>query len=438
MLLSEVLSFRYFLQRVFGVGFFKLGHVGLTVATGALVANTLGPEQYGKYAFAIAGAMLVLQPIQMTVNTLVIRETAKCYAKGLYENIKGLYSSAALIGLCAVFLLPIFGITLSNIFLANKLSFDAEAFFFASVLCPFLALAQMPGAILQGFKRVQLGVAADFLIIAIWLCLVLSLMFTNYQFTPSSIMLLHGVSATAILIAGCFAIRYVVPPVVWLSKTVVSWQLWRNSFPPLFISTALYIFNSQIDIFLLGLYVEPDDVGSYRVASQLALVMGAPLIVTNSLIAPYVSEFFATNNRPSLYSALRNSTIFNIVSCSFLLFFLVLSLEDILRLLYGIDFLTALFPCLILSASQMINVFFGPVQMLLNMSGRERIVARTMPYAIIINVILNIVLIPWFGSIGAAVSSLISLSLWNFLLHRYLRRELLIECSFFILLPKFR
>jgi O-antigen/teichoic acid export membrane protein len=56
------------------------------------------------------------------------------------------------------------------------------------------------------------------------------------------------------------------------------------------------------------------------------------------------------------------------------------------------------------------------VGLILNMVGLERITALGVVVAAVINVFLNVLLIPFLGTLGAAVATSVSLIVWNVLL----------------------
>ena len=53
-------------------------------------------------------------------------------------------------------------------------------------------------------------------------------------------------------------------------------------------------------------------------------------------------------------------------------------------------------------------------------------------FAVIINIVLNIFLIPSYGIFGAAIASMISLVLWNILSCMYIYRKFKISTIWFI------
>jgi O-antigen/teichoic acid export membrane protein len=60
----------------------------------------------------------------------------------------------------------------------------------------------------------------------------------------------------------------------------------------------------------------------------------------------------------------------------------------------------------------------------MSMTGHERISARILWQTALLNVLLNAVLIPLYGLVGAALASAVSLAIWNTMLYREVHRRL--------------
>jgi O-antigen/teichoic acid export membrane protein len=84
---------------------------------------------------------------------------------------------------------------------------------------------------------------------------------------------------------------------------------------------------------------------------------------------------------------------------------------------------------LILLVGQVVNAGCGPVAQLLNMTGYEKYTLRGVGVSTILNVVLNVILIPKYGIAGAAVASALTLVGWNLILVYFVARELGINSS---------
>ena len=71
--------------------------------------------------------------------------------------------------------------------------------------------------------------------------------------------------------------------------------------------------------------------------------------------------------------------------------------------------------CLIM-IGQLINATMGSVGLFLSMCGFEKDTLKAIVLSTVINVYLNLILIPQYGIVGAALASLVSVAVWNIML----------------------
>jgi O-antigen/teichoic acid export membrane protein len=79
---------------------------------------------------------------------------------------------------------------------------------------------------------------------------------------------------------------------------------------------------------------------------------------------------------------------------------------------------------MILLVGQFVNSAAGSVGSLLNMTGHERETARGIAVSAVINLLLNFILVPFWGIIGAAVGTAAGLVTSNVLLWWAVRKRL--------------
>ena len=90
---------------------------------------------------------------------------------------------------------------------------------------------------------------------------------------------------------------------------------------------------------------------------------------------------------------------------------------------FGTEFLIAKNTLLILLIGQIVNAMSGSVGFILQMTGREKVYQNILLLTLVINITLNIILIPKFGIEGAAIASAFSLLLWNLCSVFYIYRK---------------
>jgi O-antigen/teichoic acid export membrane protein len=152
-------------------------------------------------------------------------------------------------------------------------------------------------------------------------------------------------------------------------------------------------------------------VGIYGIAAKLVLLVYFPMMAFAVIIPPLISSIHASGNIHELRKMVSESTRW-ILSMAMPII-LILSLEGkyILKYVYGLEFASGYVPLLILILGQLIKSCAGLIGVILQMTGEHRIYMKITIIWGIINIILNMVLVPHFGMIGAATATAFCLSM---------------------------
>lgn len=364
---------------------------------------------------------------QFGMPKLVVRETAKAHVNKEWGLMRGVWRWASMlsgsfsVGLAAIAiaLTLIWGDAFPEMYLGT--------FFFGLILVQLITFEKLRGAALQGLRHVVFGHLFES-VLRPALLIILILMFCWWgasDFTPLQAMRLHVVAAGIAFFIGAWVL-YAYRPVQLCSlpAPVYESRVWFMSIWPLALVAGMQQLNQSTGTLMLGIFETPEDVGIYRVAAQGAMLVGFGLQTVNMFIAPYIARLHAQEDYKRLQ---RLVTISTRVS-----FFIALPIvlvwacwgDGIIHFIFGEDYVGAYLPLVILAFGQLINVLFGPVGILLNMTGHERDTMRGLTMAAVLNVLLSLTLIPMFGINGAAVASAITLVAWNVLLWRTVRLKL--------------
>ena len=76
---------------------------------------------------------------------------------------------------------------------------------------------------------------------------------------------------------------------------------------------------------------------------------------------------------------------------------------------FGNEYVKGKWVLIILSLGQFVNCIAGPAGYILQMTGKEKVFKNIIIFSVFINVTLNFILVPFYGILGASLSSLFSL-----------------------------
>ncbi len=162
---------------------------------------------------------------------------------------------------------------------------------------------------------------------------------------------------------------------------------------------------------------------------KMLLRVGMILFAFAGIFAPLFSQYFHENNSEKMTEIYQLSTKWIFVGCLPLFIFLMLFSNPML-MLFGNEFDNGL-ALKILSVGIMIQAFFGLGSSSLTMSGFSNINLLNVLAALTINIIMNIILIPQYGIIGAASATTIALFIISCL--RFLENYYILSLNVFSL-----
>jgi O-antigen/teichoic acid export membrane protein len=235
-----------------------------------------------------------------------------------------------------------------------------------------------------------------------------------------------GLQALAALLAfaiGALLFLRARPHAVKGASPVYRGREWLIAAVPLAFAASMQILNSNIDIIMLGFFEPAEQLGVYRAVVQTSTLVGLGLMAVNPVVAPQFSRLYAQGDQRRLQRVvIRSARLIAALTIPVAVVMIFFG-DKVLSLVFGPAFSTGYVPLVLLTTGELGNALFGSVATLLNMSGHESRTARGVAIAAGTNVVLNLLLIPSFGLVGAATATAISTILWNSILWWDVRRH---------------
>ncbi|MDO8724574.1 MAG: flippase [Candidatus Methanoperedens sp.] len=375
-------------------------------------------SEYGIFSIA-----LVLLNILALVSTLglqqgVVRQIAYFMGKEEGKKVNNIIKSSIQIILISSFLFSISLFILSDVISSKlyhipELSIPLKIF---AITIPFFVFNSIFSAIFRGFGKTEPNIYFQNIlinvlqIICMGFVIIISLSFIN---------LIYAFSVSIILTCTIFAFytaKKIHIPVKDLLNNTDSMKKSLLIFSlPLMTANIMFMVITWTDTLMLGYFTTPDVVGLYNSAVPLAHLIPVVLSSMLFLYVPIASQLYSQN---LLDEMKRNYAILTkwIFSLTLPLFFIMfLFPETLLSNLFGSRYVEASAVLKILSLGMFVNTFLGPNAATLMTMGKTRFLMLTNFTGAILNILLNLVLIPSYGIMGAAIASAISISLINFL-----------------------
>jgi len=181
------------------------------------------------------------------------------------------------------------------------------------------------------------------------------------------------------------------------------------------LANSIGMISTQIDSLMIGYFMSDTDVGYYAVSvlfmNGITLFPQAVQRVTN----PTFARFYGKKDYGNIRSLIK-VTMFKISLITiFIVSFLAIFGKVLIEVIFTKDFLPAYIPLLILLIGYSFYAAFVPIGGCLSSIGKVKIVFKISLLCAILNTLLNIILIPRFGLIGAASATSVSLIFTTFI-----------------------
>ena len=169
------------------------------------------------------------------------------------------------------------------------------------------------------------------------------------------------------------------------------------------------------DSFFLGFFKTASDVGYYNSAIPIALLLNLTADIFMILFYPLITREFAKKNFSLIKQISRQigKWIF-ILNLPILIIFLFYP-KEIISLLFGNQYAIASNALQFLAIGVFISAIFRPAKFIIASIGKSKLMLVNVAIVFVFSIILNILLIPYYGINGAAISAMLSYALLSLL-----------------------
>lgn len=228
-----------------------------------------------------------------------------------------------------------------------------------------------------------------------------------------------------ILVIAWWGITWKRQPKVFREKVQVEKPLVKKMFKfalPVFIGSTAGLVLGYTDTLMIGIFRGPTEVGLYQAAQPLTFLISYFAAALCIVLLPMISEIWAKREKEllaqAMHSILKFSTIIIIPAV-----FVFMALPDvILRSFFGPSYVLAAVTFQILTAAVIASTLFSILQSIAAGIGKPMVTTVVVGVMACLNFITNLIFIPIYGIVGAAVttfvSGLVGLILLNYLLRK--------------------
>jgi len=383
----------------------KVIRMGAGLIVGLWVARYLGPRQFGQLSFAIAFTGIFSSIATLGMDDIVVRDLAILGSAFTLRVVAALIAFAiVMVWISAMRRGDTLTIWIVAI-IAAQFIFQSlnviDLYFKSKVQSKYTVYATNAAFLLATVAKVVLLVLKAPLIAFAWMTLI--------EIVIASALLLVVYRVRGLIITS------------WRTQLPIMRDLLRDSWP-LILSGISVMISVRIDQVLIGQMLNDKQVGIYAAAARISEVWYfIPFAISTSMLPLLVES--KRQGEALYYERLQKySNVLALVSICFVIVITILA-GPIIRVLYGPAYAgsAGVLRVLIWGGSLVPVAATWSYWMLLE--NRTKTMFYFNVFGAILNVILNLLLIPHFGIMGSAYATLISYNAWLFVLCPFMKSQ---------------
>jgi len=379
-----------------------------------LVIKVLGVNGYGHFALAMSIITIGTIFSSLGMHYGVSRFIPIYLGKQEIDKIKGTIHFCGKVVIISSLVITVV-IFISSNYLSNTLFNKPESYLFIKLLVftiPFTVISTFVTNVFKGFNVIKYKVITEDVfvhllrVILLFACMILGLKILGVIYSY----ILTGVSG---VVVGLYFMIKKLPKLFDKSiKTICDKREIISYSFPLFLNSFVVVLLSRIDILMLSYYLPSDHVGMYSLANRMATLVFFISASIFAVFSPTIAEFYGKGERDLISTYYQKISRWALILTIPVFLFITIFSHELLKI-FGLEFTGGKVPLIILATSFLLNSFFGFSGQLLSVVGRSKLIFINSFIVCIMNYLLNLVLIPKYGIVGAAIATGFSLFLLN-------------------------
>lgn len=409
---------RNMLRTAKGGGFLAAGSLfefGSRFLIAFLLARLLRAEQYGVYDLAISTATIIASISTLGLDSTMVRYVAMQRGKKDEAGVWGTLQIGVGISFLASIVLSIV-LYFSAGAIANGVFREPQLASYLRLFClfiPFYTLSSVLVDVARGFKRMDYSALGENVVLFITrLALVGILALTGLDAYKAIIA--FGLSDLAVVIALFYLLNKEFSFKRPLHAARRDYRDVLSFAMPFWLSGLLTKFRKNLQTLLLGSLTTAVSVGIFSIAAKVTLLGHVAYMAIITSVKPFLAELDAQGNVDQMRRLYKTTTRWAFTANLPIFLLMVLYPRELL-LVFGDSYVGGALALSVLAVGELMNAATGICGSIIDMTGYTRLKLVNSVLWVTLITAGNVVLIPQWGVLGAAVASSLSISLVNIL-----------------------
>lgn len=389
---------------VFAFGI-RVASAAIAFASQIFLARWIGAFEFGIFAYVWVWVFILGSLSTCGLNTSVLRFIPDYREKSQFNLLMGFVRASRLITVGVASILALAGILLLVAIEGLVSDYYVVPLILGAICLPMFALTDLQDGISRTYGWIDLALAPPYIIRPLLLLLVFAIAVLSGAEASGQTAILSMIGATWVTAVGqtlllTSRLKREIEPV----KKSYDCGFWMKISLPIMVVDSFYVLMTHTDIIILNLFLTPKDIAIYFATMKTTSLISFVYFAVVAAQMHKFSSLHAAGKTEQLQVLLQESTSW-IFWPSLLATSVILALGLPLLSLYGPDFATGYSVMVILAIGLLVRAACGPLEYVLKVLGQQKLTAVVLFSAVLLNIGLNVLLIPGFGLEGAAAAT---------------------------------
>ncbi|KRF21594.1 flippase [Paenibacillus sp. Soil787] len=383
--------------------------VGLAVLMQVVLARGLGVTSYGNYAFVMTVITFLVFPANLGFDTAIVRYVSSYNSSQLWGEIKGLLRRANQLTFLASFVIMVISSLVIYVIYGSSPGELYQTFLVSLLVIPLMAVTTLRQSALLAIKEVMFAQFPEKVMRPVCCMAALLLYKTIFHTQASALdaMIIFFGSMILSYLVGAWVLHRKLSPSTKNQAVKYHTKHWLSESTTLMVNSGMYLILGQLSVVMVGMMHGTSESGIFSAAVRIATMVSFAITSINMIAAPIISECYAKGDMKQMQRICTLSGRSGFLFAG-LVFLAVLLLGPWLLGMFGEEFRAGQPALLLLSLSHLIHAYCGQSGTVMTMTGQQRASSRYLMIATGMNIVLNLLLIPSMGMVGAATAGLVS------------------------------
>ncbi len=374
-----------------------------------LIARWLGAHEYGIFVWVWVAAVICGGLACLGFPSAVVRFIPQYRVSKETGLLRGIAFGSRVYSVLAASLIAAFGITITYLFQETITSVYVLPLFLGAICLPMLALAEVQDGVARAFSWVDIALSPTYLLRPVLILVAMAGALIAGMEATAATALIASIAATwfTSIVQMLIMNRRLAKAVPTGPRTLTP-KIWITVALPIFLVEGFFTLLTNVDIIIAGAYLPPNEVAVYFAAVKTLALVHFVYFAVKAGAAHRYAQYFTAGDKPQFEGFVRDTVKWTFWP-SLGMALLILLTGKLLLSLFGADFADGYPLLFILVIGIVTRAAIGPAESVLNMSGHQNVCAAIYGVTLLVNVTLNLTLIPKFGLYGAAWATTIAM-----------------------------